>query len=469
MYHRKKLLIIVILAALFVGALQTAPTHAQDKTKIAFWTNDRHDQTYMKAQIDEYNSTNKDNIEIDYVINTEDYPQLLELSWQSKQAPDLLVTRPLNLSKLVSAGYIEPLDSYLSPDTKDLIGPGNFVEGMDEFGGKLYSLPLYGSTFRLIYNKDLFKKAGIANPPATLAEMVDDAKKITAAGQADNAYGFAINLKTPSNAWNRSLIPIANLSGFNIYDYKNGKFDFGPSKPILQAFKQMVDDGSMFPSYQSLDIDPLRSQFAAGKIGMYLSISAEPGVYSGQFKPVMDWAAAQVPSIDANPAGKNLIGRSDWLAMSAQSTNKAAAYKVMQWFYRKEFLVGYHEQGFGISVLPQILAIAKTPTLPGIQYFMPTNLDANWPVYPNVTKIDGKDYNTVFAEYVFGVNTDLDGALSDLSTRYNTAMTASNIKPIVIPDFDASRLNGAGAAAGSAPASAATMSAAATMAATAAK
>jgi multiple sugar transport system substrate-binding protein len=442
MFHRKNLLVTLTIVLCATALFQMGTAHAQSKTKIVFWTNDRHDQPYMKAQIEEYNNTNPDNIEVDYVINTEDYPQLLELAWQSKQAPDLLVTRPLNLGKLVSAGYIEPLDSYLTPDMKDLIGPGNFVEGMDVFDGKLYSLPNYGSTFRLIYNKDLFQKAGIAQPPTTLAEMVDDAKKITDAGKDDDAYGFAINLKTPSNAWNRSLMPIANLSGFSIYDYKAGKFDFGKVKPILQAFRQMVDDGSMFPSYQSLDIDPLRSQFAAGKIGMYLSISAEPGVYSTQFKPVMDWAAAPVPAIDANPVGKSLIGRSDWLAMSAQSTQKAAAFKVIQWLFRKDFLVGYHEQGDGISVLPQVLAVAKTPTLPGIQYFMPTSRDANWPVYPNITKVDGKDYNAVFAEYVFGVNNDLDGALSDLSARYNTALTAT-AKPVVIPDFDPSKLQGA--------------------------
>ncbi len=439
----KRLLTLLILFVLLVGLSPASLTRAQDKTKIEFWTNDRHDQTYMKAKIDEYNKTNTDNIEIDYVINTEDYPQLLELAWQSKQAPDLLVTRPLNLTKLVAAGYIEPLDSYLTAAMKDLIGAGNFVEGMDVFGGKLYSLPLYGSTFRLIYNQALYKKAGIAQPPATLAEMVEDAKKITEAGKDEDAYGFAINLKTPSNAWNRSLMPIANRSGFSIYDYKAGKYDFGPVKPILQAFRQMVDDGSMFPSYQSLDIDPLRSQFAAGKIGMYLSISAEPGVYATQFKPVMDWAAAPVPSVDENAAGKSLIGRSDWLAMSAQSSNKAAAAKVMQWFYQKDFLVGYHEQGYGISVLPQILAVAKTPTLAGIQYFLPTSTDANWPVYPIITKVDGKDYSTVFAEYVFGVNDDLDGALADLTTRYNAALVAGKITPVVIPDFDASKLAGA--------------------------
>lgn len=41
----------------------------------------------------------------------------------------------------------------------------------------------------------------------------------------------------------------------------------------------------MLPGVESLDIDPLRAQFAEGKIGMYMSYSSEPGVYKNQFLP----------------------------------------------------------------------------------------------------------------------------------------------------------------------------------------
>lgn len=422
------------------SAATTAAVAAGPKTKIVFWSNSRHDLAFMKDQVAAYNTSNKDNIEVEYVVNTEDYPNLLELAWQSKQGPDLIVTRPLDLNKLTKAKFIEPLDSYLTPDMKKLVGQGNFTEGLNVFDGKVYSLPNYGSTFRLIYNKDLFKKAGLNEPPKTMGQMVEYARKLTEAGKAEGAYGFAINLKTPSNAWNRTLIPVAYRSGFNSYDFKTGQFNYSVYKPFLQSFRQMVQDGSMFPSYQSLDIDPLRSQFAEGKIGMYMSISAEAGVYANQFKPKIEWAAAPVPTLEETVKGASLIGRSDWIAMSGQSKNKEASWKVMQWFYRQELLTKYHEEGLGVSVLPEVVKTAKEPTLKGTNFFLPDKTDANWPVSPTISKVEGKKADDVFAEYVIGVNTDLDKALNDLNTRYNKALNDGvangSINKVVLPNFD---------------------------------
>lgn len=52
-------------------------------------------------------------------------------------------------------------------------------EGYNEFDGKLYFIPTTGTTCRLFYNKEIFDRVGIENPPETLEEMVEDAKLIT--------------------------------------------------------------------------------------------------------------------------------------------------------------------------------------------------------------------------------------------------------------------------------------------------
>jgi len=434
------------------GSMTSANTTAisnggSSKTKVVFWSNQRHDQPLMKAQVEQFNRENADKVEIDYQVFTDDYPNLLQLAWQSNQGPDIFISRSLeNMPSLVKTGYVEPLDNYVTQDIKDQIGQVNFAEGMTVFNGKLYSLPTFASTFRLLYNKDLFKKAGLTAPPVTLSELVEDAKKLTEVGKADGAYGFAINLKTPSNAWNRTLSPVATRSGFRDYDYKTGQYDFAVDKPILQAFRQIVTDGSMFPSYRSLDIDPLRSQFADGKIGMYMSVSAEVGVYINQFKPKIEWAAAPVPTVDSPTKSGSLLGRTDWLAMNGRSKNKAAAWKVMQWFYRPEFLIKYQEQGYGNLVLPGLSKIAKAPTEVGSSYFLPDfkNADAVWPIPPTVSKIEGKDFSVMFADYVFGLSPDLDKLLSDLTARYNKALardiSSGTIQKLVLPNFDPAQL-----------------------------
>src|SRR6185295_4540902 len=55
-------------------------------------------------------------------------------------------------------------------------------------GGKAYLIP-YGFYIRaLFYNKALFQQAGIANPPATMDDFMENSKKITALGGGKTGY-----------------------------------------------------------------------------------------------------------------------------------------------------------------------------------------------------------------------------------------------------------------------------------------
>ena len=48
-----------------------------------------------------------------------------------------------------------------------------------QYGGKRCALPLLADDYGLYYNKTLFKKAGITQPPRTISELTADAKKLT--------------------------------------------------------------------------------------------------------------------------------------------------------------------------------------------------------------------------------------------------------------------------------------------------
>ena len=45
--------------------------------------------------------------------------------------------------------------------------------------GKTYGLPLLFSTPAMFWNRAMFKEAGIAGPPDTFPQLMDDAKKLT--------------------------------------------------------------------------------------------------------------------------------------------------------------------------------------------------------------------------------------------------------------------------------------------------
>lgn len=415
-----------------------------EKTKISYWTNDRHDADYIKEVIDRFNQTNTDNIEVELVVKTEEYDQAIDIAFVGAQAPDVFRAKENTIQTFYKKGYLEPLDAYLTDEMKSKFPQ---IENFNTFDGKIYSLPNFGVTMRLVYNVDLFEKAGITAPPTTLDEMVAAAKKITEAGKADGAYGFALNFKNPGSAFGRSARVIAEMSGYGGfgYDFKTGKFDWSHFKEIIQAFKQMKDDGSMLPGVESLDIDPLRAQFAEGKIGMYLSYSSEPGVYKNQFPAKIRWSSALAPTIDGNINGASGFLGGQWLVMNNQSNNKEAAWKFMQYMYSDEVLIPYHEQGFGISMVPHISASAKAPEIEGIEGFLPTKYDGVWPLHPTVT-IEGADAWTEFWKYIM-VGGDFDQLAEDLNKRYNAglekAIANGEVNVKADPNFNPADMQGA--------------------------
>ncbi|WP_432432798.1 ABC transporter substrate-binding protein [Cohnella rhizoplanae] len=413
------------------------------KTKIVYWTGDRHDSEFIKEQVDAYNRTNADDIEVELVIKGDDFDQALDMSFQTSEAPDVIRVKENTIQTFYKKGFLAPIDAYL---TDELKAKFPLMENLNSFDGKRYSLPNYGTTMRLIYNKELFAKAGIAAPPTTLAELVEDAKKITAAGKANGEYGFAQNFKSPGSALGRSARVIAETSGYGGfgYDFKTARYDFAPFKPIIEAFKQMKDDGSMLPGVESLDIDPLRAQFAEGKIGMYLSFSAEAGVYQSQFPAKIEWAAAPAPSIDGSVNGASGFLGGQWLAISSESEHKDAAWKFMAYMYGDQILQQYQEKGFGIAMVPSVSAVAAKPEVYGIDGFLPTARDGVWPVYPAVP-VQGAKSDDAFFKYILSGG-DLDAIVADLNARYNKALDAAiasgDVKAEPDPDFDPARLAG---------------------------
>ncbi|TBL80570.1 ABC transporter substrate-binding protein [Paenibacillus thalictri] len=419
---------------------------AQAATKIKIWTQNRHDQVYMTDKIAKFNKENKDGIEIDYQMYTDNYIQTLDMAFATNDAPDIIQDGQNALKKYYPMGFAAPLDSYLKPEDKARYGPGAFVDNINMYDGKIYSMPLSGTTTRLIYNKGIFKKAGIAAPPKTLAELVDTAKTITDKLKGEGIYGYAQNFKSPASALQRSIDMIVTRDGGVEagYDFATGKFDFASYKPVLQAYRDMFVKGAMFPGTESLDIDPLRTQFAAGKIGMYISWThAEPGVYKDQFPTKEDWDVAPLPTADGTAKGSQMLQGGTGYFMNAKSKNLDKAWKVMQYLYSDDVEIGYHEAGYGSIMIPTVLQKAKQPDTikqrPGLAF---TDSDKLWPAIPLNVKPEGQDMYQVFVGYMLGAKeySDLDKTLEDLKTRYNTAFDKAvadgSSKRIVYAGFD---------------------------------
>ncbi len=455
-FATKKALVLLVSASIALAGAGCATdsnngenaANTNEKTVLKYWTHERGQSEFLSAVVEQYNATNKDNIFVEPTFYADNYMQSLDIAFASGQAPDVFNVNNSTDAVILAhkKGYLEPLDAYLTEEMKERFA-GTFREGVNQIDGATYSLPNFGTNIRLIYNADLFAKAGIQSPPKSLAEMVDAAKKITEAGKSEGAYGFSLPFKNAESAFGRSAAAMANMSGFHQsgFDFRTAEYDFSGYKEIVNAFKQMWDDGSMLPGSESLDIDPLRAQFAEGKIGMYLSYSVEPGVYQKQFATNVKWAAALPPSIDGTPKGAVRLGGGAWYGISKDSSKKEAAWKFLSYMHSEQVLLDSQEKAGWISIVPDIAAKAKTPEIPGIEGFLLSKYDAMWPVPPSGVSPEGKKAFDEFFEYVLSGG-DLDKVIADLNNRYNAALDKAKASGEVVvkpdPDFDAMSLQG---------------------------
>ena len=403
----------------------------EEKTVINIWSKDRHDADYVQKKVDEYNENNTDNIEVNYQLYTDNYTQAVDMAVQSGEMPDILVFQDELFDKYIGEDQWADLYEFMDDDMKEMF-KDVIHEGYNEFDGKLYFIPTTGTTCRLFYNKEIFDRVGIENPPETLEEMVEDAKLITSELAGEGIYGFAENMKSASSGLNRSMIVgLQSETGAPMgYDFEKGEYDFTTWADELKLWTELLSDECAFPGCESLDIDPLRTQFAAGKIGMYMSYShAEPGVYANQFPMDSDkWDCAPIPTVGGKKLGKQYFSGTSGYLLNAKSENLEKAYQVYHdIFTTEDYLVGYYEGGYGVSIIPTILEKAEPSDDFKNKEWLKINpeTDALLPKPPHSAFtsgmiVEGEDmFKTCESIYYGGA--DIESTLQDLTDRYNKA------------------------------------------------
>lgn len=435
---KKKVLSLLLVGAMAMASLagcggsseEEEASDSEGKTVITIWTKDRADASYVQAKIDAYNESNTDNVQVEYEMYTDNFDQAVDLAVQSGDLPDILTLNDQVYQQYVNQGMWLDLYEYMDDDMKAYFAD-EIYEGINEIDGKLYYIPTCGTTGRLFYNKEIFERVGIENPPTSLAEMVEDAKLITSELSGEGIYGFAQNMKSASSALERSLdLGMERESGIKKgFNFETGEFDFTGYAEALGYWQELLSDECAFPGCESLDIDPLRTQFANGNIGMYISWThAEPSVYSEQFPMDSDkWDAAPIPTSTGEEAGLQNIKFTSAYLINANGDNVDLAFKVYkEIFTTEDFLVGYYEGGYGISIIPSIVEQANLKEdIADKEWLKMQDIDGVLPLTPqeqNVQAVivEGEDYYSTFESIYYG-GADPASTLQDLTDRYNAA------------------------------------------------
>lgn len=217
----------------------------------------------LNKMAEQYKAETGATVEVETHGGGEDYNALLKAELASGSEPEIITLD----------GYTA-LKPYLDRAT-DLSGEAwvkDLIESAKEpttVDGKLYGLPMNVEGYGLIYNKDLFAKAGITDEPKTLPQLKDAAAKLKAAGitpfEATNEW-WSLGMHLLNAGLANEPDPKAYVEGL-IDGSKTFKGD-----PVMTQWLDLVDTifGNAKKEKTTTDYATQVANFAAGKAAMML-------------------------------------------------------------------------------------------------------------------------------------------------------------------------------------------------------
>ncbi|MFI6093607.1 ABC transporter substrate-binding protein [Streptomyces sp. NPDC051218] len=173
---------------------------------------------------------------------------------------------------------------------------------------KVYGLPNGQYSLGLVYNRALFKKAGLDpdKPPATWGEVRAAAKKITALG--DGTVGYADYSKNNQGGWH--LTSWIYSMGGDVAVKDGNKWTSAVDGPAARKALTMLHDmrftDDSMGSRQLLEIADAQKMMGAGKLGMYMAGPDNLPTIVKQFdQKYADFGVAPMPGGKATLGGGN--------------------------------------------------------------------------------------------------------------------------------------------------------------------
>ena len=219
---RKILLIFIIVFLLILTApLSSLKNHGNNENEVIFWTLQMSDfSDYMNGVIRDFEKENPE-IKIKWIdVPFSEGEKRTLASVLSDNPPDLINLNPDFSATLAQKGTLYEIPPESLTDFNDGI-----VESL-KYKGKLYSIPWYATSAVTIYNKDIFKKAGI-NVPKTYEELKNSAEIVKV---KTNSYIFLPNITE-----NDTMLRILNKYGINSHENINSK----KSAEVFDMFKTL--------------------------------------------------------------------------------------------------------------------------------------------------------------------------------------------------------------------------------------
>jgi len=339
-------MLLVSLVGFTLAAGCAAGKPKEDKLVIWHWMIDRKDAFAELAQ--KYTQESGLRVEFKLFFPPKIYSQKVIAAARAKTLPDIfgILGEKKTLSAFIKAGYILNLSPYMK-EWQDTFYPQTLrIVAFNEkntygVGAGIYGVPIDTAIMQFIYNKTLFREAGLdpEKSPETVEEFIAWAQTIQ---EKTSATGFICGwgegwlLNALATEW-----AINSMGEDKFLKTLEGKIPYTDPDwiNVFSLFAKLKDSGILASNIVTMTNKEAEAAFAEGKAAFSFNGSWSVNAYK-QLSESLDYGFFSLPKASSDHPIKVWGGAGSSFMVDPNSPKKDSAIKFLKWLSAKK------QQGF---------------------------------------------------------------------------------------------------------------------------
>lgn len=347
-----------------------------DGTEITLWTRSPLERQ-AKNVVEAYNKSHKNQVKLEIIPN-DDMEDKVGGASQTDSLPDILAGDVVRIPYWASEGIFTDITKQIDGlDNKADLQQGHIEAGTVD--GAEYTLPFITDVSVMVWNKTLYKEAGLdpEQGPKSIAEFTEQAKKVAALNKDGVAGSYLAGQSGGALVFD--LFPSVWADGESVMnkDGSEATLDNDSMKGVLDAYKELANTTNGLGAGSKEETGATwTAPFANGKIGvMPYPNTSTTALFDAEKDGGFEVGVAPIPGTKEGKTSTFLGG--DAMGISKDSKHVAQAWNFLYWLMQSDAQKEvFADQGDTASNI-QTLKTAYKDADPRIQTINSVIIDGN--------------------------------------------------------------------------------------------
>ena len=347
-----------------------------DGTEITLWTRSPMERQ-AKNVVEAYNKSHKNQVKLEIIPN-DDMEGKVGGASQTDSLPDILAGDVVRIPYWASEGIFTDITKQIDGlDNKADLQQGHIEAGTVD--GAEYTLPFITDVSVMVWNKNLYKEAGLdpEQGPKSIDQFVEQAKKVAALNKDGVAGSYLAGQSGGALVFD--LFPSVWADGESVMnkDGSEATLDNDSMKGVLDAYKELANTTNGLGAGSKEETGATwTAPFANGKIGvMPYPNTSTTALFDAEKDGGFEVGVAPIPGTKEGKTSTFLGG--DAMGISKDSKHVAQAWNFLYWLMQSDAQKEvFADQGDTASNI-QTLKTAYKDADPRIQTINSVIIDGN--------------------------------------------------------------------------------------------